>query len=567
MGVTYKLKQEVVDFILGLKRADLNLSCRKISDLATVHFKKPISKSSVNAVLKTSSLSSPIGRRAVQEKKEEKFKIPEHRKKQIFTDVPKVVLHQDKKAPPAPQRVCEPKPVQPQLIDNMGVLFLKSAEWQIKSQGILRAIIEKFGPLPCDEKIFKLAEAFLVAPVFGEEGAERFVNSDNKNLWQISAVDFEPTVNQKKECLDILNGLKEKRGLIALERAQMFFETSHFSFLLQDGSGFAIDAQMNSCWPVDQVHHDLCLALDRSLETLSRCFIANRAPVILRCCSTERMPSESFLNMISAFENGPGKHIRAIALMAGKKGTVASFDAIVKKKRHYILGLPSTGFLKSGLASSQKDLPPVCCRLSGEAYHYQEAKTAFRLPDGQQCGANVYLLSREKNEPPFLALVTNIPAEIRSAENVIQDFLWRWPDPEKGNEYLYGQKEKTLNSRQEAVHVFDEKSAQPTGLKDCRDSDFAGQLCQALLLGLHDHLARHFFHPALRNIDFAEAQKKLYSLKGTVVKEKDFFKVALVLSESCGYAEEAAFFIGRLNEAGVVDPAGRRLFFDIAFSS
>ena len=137
MGVIYKLNQKVVDHILALKREDQGLSCRKISELASVHFKKTISKSSVSAVLKGSSLSSPIGRRAKKEKKSDKFKIPEHRKEQIFINIPLSFLG-EKEAPQAPL------PVQPApLVENLGVLFLKAAQWQIKRQGLLRFFCER----------------------------------------------------------------------------------------------------------------------------------------------------------------------------------------------------------------------------------------------------------------------------------------------------------------------------------------------------------------------------------------------------------------------------------------
>ena len=62
MGVIYKLKQEIVDFIIEQKKLDPSLSCRKLTSIIQEKFHIQVSKSSVNAVFKESHLSSPVGR-------------------------------------------------------------------------------------------------------------------------------------------------------------------------------------------------------------------------------------------------------------------------------------------------------------------------------------------------------------------------------------------------------------------------------------------------------------------------------------------------------------------------
>lgn len=68
MGVIYKLKPEVREFILETKKNDPNISCRKLAKLASEKFSSPISKSTVNSVLKSLGLSLPVGRRKRKEK-------------------------------------------------------------------------------------------------------------------------------------------------------------------------------------------------------------------------------------------------------------------------------------------------------------------------------------------------------------------------------------------------------------------------------------------------------------------------------------------------------------------
>ncbi len=86
MGVTYKLKREVVDFIIESKQQDPSLSCRSLVSLVSEKFRVHVSKSSVSDILKDAALSSPIGRR-VQESKTQKFVIPSTTKQKLFENI------------------------------------------------------------------------------------------------------------------------------------------------------------------------------------------------------------------------------------------------------------------------------------------------------------------------------------------------------------------------------------------------------------------------------------------------------------------------------------------------
>lgn len=63
MGVTYKLKQEIIDFIIEQKKQNPALGCRPLAALAFNKFQVEVSKSSINALIKKAGLSMPVGRR------------------------------------------------------------------------------------------------------------------------------------------------------------------------------------------------------------------------------------------------------------------------------------------------------------------------------------------------------------------------------------------------------------------------------------------------------------------------------------------------------------------------
>ncbi|MCX5695857.1 MAG: hypothetical protein NTW18_04230 [Candidatus Omnitrophica bacterium] len=62
MGVIYKIKPEVRDFILEQKNNSPSLSCRKLTALVLDNFKIELSKSSINMIIKEAGLSAPVGR-------------------------------------------------------------------------------------------------------------------------------------------------------------------------------------------------------------------------------------------------------------------------------------------------------------------------------------------------------------------------------------------------------------------------------------------------------------------------------------------------------------------------
>jgi hypothetical protein len=86
MGVVYKLKKEIVDFIVDQKRSDPRISCRSLTELIRGRFAIEVSKSSVSAVMKEFSLSSPVGRHS-SKKTSKNFFIPEEKKSALLAQV------------------------------------------------------------------------------------------------------------------------------------------------------------------------------------------------------------------------------------------------------------------------------------------------------------------------------------------------------------------------------------------------------------------------------------------------------------------------------------------------
>ena len=90
MGVTYKLKEEVVYFIVSQRQSNPLASCRQLAESASQKFGLHLSKSSVHDVLKESGIITPRGR-----KPKDKFEIPQEKKKQIQVSLSQIKLLPD----------------------------------------------------------------------------------------------------------------------------------------------------------------------------------------------------------------------------------------------------------------------------------------------------------------------------------------------------------------------------------------------------------------------------------------------------------------------------------------
>jgi hypothetical protein len=100
MGVRYKLRDDIVEFIKFKKREDPALSCRKLVGVIKRSFAMDVSKSSVNEVIKDYKLSGPVGRPA-RVKPPKNFSIPEDKKQQLMDNVKPFLSAESAVAPEA----------------------------------------------------------------------------------------------------------------------------------------------------------------------------------------------------------------------------------------------------------------------------------------------------------------------------------------------------------------------------------------------------------------------------------------------------------------------------------
>jgi hypothetical protein len=132
MGVVYKLREDVVHFILSQRQSNPLASCRQLADAASQKFSLNLSKSSVHGILKESGILMPKGRKPTN-----KFKIPQEKKVQIQKSLAEVKLlpkpGEIAVIASAPQPVSPPhnETAIPTVYEDAGKIFLKAALWDL----------------------------------------------------------------------------------------------------------------------------------------------------------------------------------------------------------------------------------------------------------------------------------------------------------------------------------------------------------------------------------------------------------------------------------------------------
>ena len=198
MGVVYKIKEDIRDFIINEKRANPQLSCRLLVDYVYKTFDITLSKSSINNLLKKTNLSSPVGRRPSGKAPRRKFKLPEKRKNQIFPkrDKEAVVysssrLDINKKSDEAsfetissdvalPKTQAKPVFRTVSECDGVGNFLLRAAQWELLGESFLGPFLREFTKGTSSMDLDAIGDLFVYLTLFGIRDIGELDNYDKK---------------------------------------------------------------------------------------------------------------------------------------------------------------------------------------------------------------------------------------------------------------------------------------------------------------------------------------------------------------------------------------------------
>jgi len=548
MGVIYKLKAEVVNFIIERKKENPDISCRKLVAIIKDQFQLDVSKSSINAIIKTVNLSSPVGRRTKANKISAKFKIPDQRRLDILkAPSPAASIVEDNAQFPI-SKVVESTTVLDNFgvcLDGLGSFFLKAAEWEVSGSSLLGNLLKDY------KNVDHISDLLIYLKIFDADRLSDIHRGDKLKSWKLRS--SHQRISQQ-EIVEFIKKIDEQQGLSAELlnlSTQMFSEINYFKLLLEDGTSLHIDARFNTIWSGNDIPSGLSMPLNKASSILSSSFIVNVKPAIINSVPGKNDLENQFYDFVCAFENIKGKKITSIGMHDQNKAELLNFSFIPDTKRTFLIGvwpwqnedslLARGDVLKSENFYSTALSLEVTCSESMLIWKGSLKDISVNL--------RMITLVDALEKRPILSVLTNILSDRMSNQEIINTYLGKWPNLHLNNlDFL-------SNSEQKFI---DMEIKEP--------SDDLWSWIDFLIVLFHKYCQRHFFPLSYEQLDFSAIKDRIYSLGGRLVETADTLEVVFPVKRGWNFTDDLSYAIRRINESEIRDPSGRQMRMKIFLS-
>lgn len=580
MGVTHKLKPEVIDFIVQQKKSFPNISCRHLSEVVSTTFKIKVSKSSINSVLQESHLSSPVGRRQIHgsennvivKKPAGQFKIPEQRKKEILQrpqppEITKVIVPEPtktkeplgEKAPvvgvakmsnlnlAVPKPSLEPSPVAVETIENAGVIFLQAAQWDLAGGSILGKMIkEEF-----NGEALELCNQATDFCIF-------------KNILNIDQLPT--TFSRETAALQKITGLKQENRADIINLADKIKAISDFGMkasvevetLFQRVAFVKIHSTQGEALYFNPRTHQVFLdnvqSADCSLAAAVKIItdnILNNVQSAVFYASTPEFPEKLISVLQNIFTGKAGQGFKEISLHDKAGVEMAKYPYSTQKERDFILGFTPTNAILSklqagvsGVAEEVFEYPAISQKVYCRRHSYEDLST------GKQNNLSFLALHSSSSEPPFMILIVKNLQETASAKEAVSKFLQICPE-------IHGVTVSVLNSTQEESLSEFSELLMNLGISGSLEE---GMVSLQRILSLW---AQKRFRNTKDLILDEENMKVFYNLAGEWREDDYFLNISLILSSLNEKTSVLPSAVSALNQSLIFTPHGKRLLLDL----
>lgn len=577
MGVIYKLTQEVIDFILQQKKEDNSLSCRTLAEIAKEKFQKPISKSSVNGVLKEFQLSNGVGRRSGTIAKQHKFTIPREKKEAIRGDVLKIEKNEvktnniAKSSPPeskesipvptkqnpvlinTPVIKSSSPPVLPErkghLYNGMGFILLKAAEWEVSDKSFLGSLFKKYIQGALNQDFENSCEALMILKFLGAEDLEDHLKYRHHALWRLSGFSDQRSLQGLYDWTKFLQAPQNLITEYLNECEQIFFEAGGFQLILNDGSNVLIDFSRGA------IHENMedridSVAMTKALSRISEFLVSPTHVMIFHLLEKNGEFTKSFWNLICALENSvEEKRIKFVEIIAPDGMKIATFPTVLNKKRVFVTGISCwqkefKDLTKSLRWAGKKRFVPDHPK---QDFYFTDTRTDWmakrlNMPEGNNL--RLITLWQENSDDPFWCLLTN---EIdKEAQEIIFSYLEKWPDFTQPAVYGRSKIESCQFIAQNQISTI-------------------WDIFMDYGLRLHQYAKTHFLSNAIPHFGLNDLISDIYSLPGYFISNKNYINIILSLPPSFKYYDDLMLTIQRINQAEVNNYEKQRLLISVDY--
>jgi len=542
MGVIYKLNEEVVNFIIEKKKENSNISCRKLVGIINEKFQINVSKSSINAIIKTVNLSSPVGRRSNVGKTAPKFKIPPERKAQIFSMPfsPEISTRTED-----PSVYCK----------GAGCFFLKAAEWEICGSSILGNLLSDYS------NIHEISDILMYLKIFGEDNAENVNDWDSLKSWRLKSSGQKISQHEIVNFFNNVGREKDFSSRLSELSSRLFSEIKHLTIFFSGGESLHVDPRLNSLWADDRIPSAFSLPLYKASAALSSNFIANLQPIVIQSIPGKDRWSDEFYNFVYACENRGDRKIIGAAMADENNNEVFNISAVPVTRRSFIVGGWPWQEESREVIDAQKSEVNECFVSSGlsKIYSKESMLTINRIKLEDPVVLRGIALLDGANKCPIFVVITNISIHEMSTQNIINCYLRKWPNLQQGHRDF-------LLANDPAVLIYPKETQEniaPNYMfaadQILTDSGNFWPNIEFLIASLDKYCRKHFFLAQYKQTDFSTIKNRIYSLGGFLRERPGVLEVEFLIPQGYPYVIDLAFAIRRINESDNHDFTGRQL--------
>jgi hypothetical protein len=512
MGVIYKLKPEVKDYILNKKQAEPFLSCRKLVFLVEKRFQIKVSKSSINSLIKESDLSMPVGRR---------YK---------------------------PRRGSVEA-------EGLGAILLKAADYLLGGSFYITEVIRNNLKIKKPNLLAK-TESLLYSHLFDLYKAplrERL--KPNFGLW--SLIDQRLAV---REISDYLSELKQGASLVqdvlsvisGVLRGVLYIKVS-----LKNDKSYYLDAKTYTLWSSLQIPHSFSSTV-YNVKCFIKKYFEDDHPFVLFMPPGYEKPINEFFDFIHSFDS-PQEGISSLALYDNKLKEIETVHLKQTKKRFFIFGLWPWQYNNFRKQETLGEFKPFAFLPYSKRLYLANTTVTISHPNKKQAlTLNGVAIKENLDKQPNLVILTNIPKEETSEQKLTEMFLSNWPNLKETFQdfsrrielYTYSPLSRIFFSTESTVL----SSEKPLAID---------ALLNTYLEALDFYVRLHFLPSGYEQKDLQTTKEQFYKLIARFRKKKGFLIVSFKLPLDYKFSNELKYACRRINERSVFFDEKRRIWCNI----
>ena len=572
MGVIYKLKPEIKDFILEQRKGSEAVSCRSLASLIESKFQIKVSKSSINSIFKQAGLSMPVGRRLkkkrprqiktakliefkplspIQTKAEIPLEPPVIEPMPVPVPVPAPVPVQEQIIAPKVEQKISLEPEVPAVADCSGAVFLKAADYIMGGSHYLSEAIKN--RLNTQKEDIPSRTEHLIYMYLLELEQEKM--EDNLlRLW--------PIINKKIPLADILSYRSELQAIKAINFDIFRIIESSLRQVrclkvdLVDGNSFYLDGQMHTVWSTPHIPHDFSSTSCNIKRYVNKYFYEDE-PFTLFMAPGYDTPIKEFFYFLLGLDTQERK-ISKLTLYGNKFEDLETITIDKVKRRFFIFGLWPWQFVEFRKVNKMGEFQAVHFEPLSKDFFAAEVEIELSQPDvNQSVKLRGCAIKTSLSEKTRLIILTNLPPDLSQVEQVATTYLNHWPNLEEAFKD-YSNKVELFTYTGSSQHFL---SPETLNLQDKIED--ANVLFGDYLKALDLYAKWHFLPLGSEEEPLPTVNEHFYSLKAILRREKGFCCVTFLPPPDYRFLKELEYACRRVNEKGIVLNNSLRLWFRV----